>query len=154
MRAGALMLLGVIACLLVATVGVGDRGRVYPVSQVVVAVRRDPAAWVGRTVWVRGAALQLVPGCGAARWCVRGLYEIAARPAGRPGAILLLEPGQADPLVACLRRVPLLAGLVPPAQRLRGRAPSVYRVRFQAVPHTSCDAHPCVTALLVDATPS
>jgi len=151
MRTGALMLLGIIACLLVATMVVGDRGSVYRVSQVAAALDHDPGAWVGRTVLVRGVAFQLVKGCGVRQWCAQGLYEPGAR---RPGPILLLEPGQADPFVARLRRVPILGGLAPPAQHLRGQVVAVYRVRFQVVPYASCDAHPCVTALLVDATPA
>jgi len=143
-------LLGALVCLLLVMTGAGGRGRVYGVSQVIAGLNRDPRAWVGRTVLVRGAGLRLLPGCGAGHWCLEGLYEPAAR---RRGAVLLLEPGPADPLVARLRRVPILDGVAPLPQRLRGGAAAVYRVRFQAAPRQSCDARPCVTAILVDAAP-
>jgi len=152
MRASAIAVLGVLACLLLLTTVAGawgGRGRVYGVSQVIAGLSRDPRAWVGRTVLVRGVALRLLPGCGAGQWCLEGLYEPAAR---RRGPILLLEPGPADSLVARLRRVPILDGVAPRPQRLRG-AVAIYRVRFQAAPRQSCDARPCVTAILVDAAP-
>ena len=150
MRRGALLLLGLIGGLFYALplAGGQDQDHVYTVAQVLAGLAHDPQAWVGRTALVRGAALSLLPGCAPTRWCPAGLYEPRTP---RPGPILLLEPGPADPLVESLRRVPLLAGVAPRPQRLHGRATAVYRVRFPAVAQRSCDARPCVTAVLVDA---
>jgi len=130
-RAGVAALLGVLSYLLVVATVAGGRGRVYGVLPVMAGLRRDPRAWVGRMVLVRGAALRLLPGCGAG-WCLEDLYEPVAR---RRGPILLLELGPADPLVARLRRMPLLARVAPHPQRLRGAATAVHRGRFQAVLH-------------------
>jgi len=151
MRRGVMTLLGLICCLLCVRAVAGAPDRVYTVSQVLTGLQRDPRAWVGRTALVRGAALLLLPGCGATAWCPAGLYEPHTR---RPGPILLLEPGPANPLWGRLRRVPILGDVVPRPQHMHDQTSAVYRLRFQAVSHRSCDAHPCVNALLVDAAPS
>ncbi len=150
MRRGAIVRLGLISGLLLVTTVAGGEERVYTVSQVLAGLQRDPGAWVGRTALVRGTALHLLEGCVGGQWCPSGLYAPDTR---RPGPILLLEPGPADPLIARLRRVPLLDSVVLRPQHLRSRTALVYRVSFRAVPHRSCDAHPCITAVLVDAAP-
>ncbi len=150
MRRGAIVLLGLVSSLLLVTTVTGSEERVYTVSQVLAGLQRDPGAWVGRTALVRGAAFQLLEGCRGGQWCPSGLYTPDTR---RPGPILLLEPGPADSLITRLRRIPLLDRVAPRPQHLRSRTAIVYRVIFQAVPHRSCDAHPCITAVLVDAAP-
>lgn len=150
MRKGALALLGLISCLLYATAVAGGQERVYTVSQVLVGIERDPRAWVGRTALVRGVALQLMPGCGARRWCPIGLYAPHTR---RPGPLLLLEPDSPDSLVMRLRRVPILGALAPPPQRMDNHRVAVYHVSFGAVPHTSCGENLCLTTFLVDTAP-
>lgn len=150
MRRGVMTLLGLVGCLLCARAVAGAPDRVYTVSQVLTGLRHDPWAWVGRTALVRGTALLLLPGCGATAWCPGGLYEPHTR---RPGPILLLEPGPADPLWGRLRRVPILGDVAPHPQHMHDQTLTVYRLRFQAVSHRSCDAHPCVNAVLVDAAP-
>lgn len=123
------------------------QGRVYTVPQVLAGLARNPRAWSGRVATVGGMALQLLPGCPSGRWCASGLYEPHTR---RPGPILLLEPGAANPLVVRLRHVPLLALVAPRPQWLHWHRPAAYRVVFQAVPGATCDGHPCINALLVD----
>ena len=94
-----------------------------------------------------GTALPLLSGCSSAQWCVSGLYQPHTR---RPGPILLLEPGPANPLVVRWRHVPVLALVAPPPQRLHWQRPATYRLVFQAVPGTTCDGRPCINTVLVD----
>ncbi len=121
---------------------------IYAVPQVLQGLIRDPGAWVGRAVLVRGTAVQPPIGCAPGRWCAVALFK-TQRP--QDGPALLLEPGPSDPLVAQLRHLPLVDNMVPGPQRLHLRASAVYRLLFQAVPGVSCGAEPCVNALLVDA---
>ena len=129
------------------TATVATRDRVYTVPQVLAGLARDPQAWSGRTATVWGTALRVSPACPPAHWCVSGLYQPYTR---RPGPLLLLEPGPANPLVMRLRHVPMLALVAPQPQWLHWRRPATYRIVFQAVPGTTCDGRPCINVLLVD----
>src|SRR5947209_17462726 len=140
-------LLGLVLASGFITATVATRDRVYTVPQVLAGLARHPRAWSGRVATVGGTALQLLPGCPSGRWCASGLYEPHTR---RPGPILLLEPGPANPLVVRLRRVPLVAIVRPEPQWLRWQRPATYHVMFQTVPGTTCDAGPCINAVLVD----
>ena len=140
-------LLGLVLATGLITVTAGRQDRVYTVPQVLAGLARDPQAWSGRTATVWGTALPLLPGCSSAHWCVSGLYQPHTR---RPGPILLLEPGPANPLVVRLRHVPLLALVAPQPQWLHWQRPATYRLVFQTVPGTTCDGHPCINAVLVD----
>lgn len=147
MRRGKLAVLGLLlAGGLAAAVG-ATQDPVYTIPQVLAGLSRDPAAWSGRTALVQGAALELVPGCPRGQWCPTGLYNPGTP---RPGPILLLEPAPPSLLVQQLRALPLVQAVVPAPQRLRWRTPATYRLLFHVVPHTSCDAKPCINALLVD----
>ena len=117
------------------------------VLQVLAGLARAAQAWSGRVATVWGTALPLLPGSSSAPWCVSGLYQPHTR---RPGPILLLEPGPANPLGVRLRRVPLLALVAPQPQSLHWQRPATYRLVFQAVPGTTCNGRPCITAVLVD----
>jgi len=120
---------------------------IYAVQQVLAGLTRNPGAWIGRAVLVRGTAVQPMGGCAAGQWCPVALFKTQR---SRNGPALLLEPGPSDPLVEQLRHVPLVGDIMPRPQRLRVSAPAVYRLLFQAVPGVSCGAAPCVNALLVD----
>lgn len=123
------------------------RHRVYSVPEVLAGLARDPASWIGQTALVWGTALELVPGCPRSQWCPTGLYKPGTT---RPGPILLLEKGPSNPLTARLRTVPILQSIVPAPQRLHLHTASTYLLLFSAVPNTTCDAKPCINALLVD----
>ena len=140
-------LLGLVLASGLIMVTTAGQDRVYTVPQVLAELARDPQAWSGRAVTVWGVALRLLPGCRATDWCASGLYQPHTH---RPGPILLLEPGPANPLVKRLRHVPLLALVAPQPQRLHWQRPATYHVVFQAVPNAICDAHPCINVLLVD----
>ena len=140
-------LLGLVLATGLITATAAGRDRVYTVPQVLAGLARDPQAWSGRAVTVWGTALPLLPGCRSAHWCTSGLYQPYTR---RPGPILLLEPGPANPLVVRLRRVPMLALVAPRPQWLRWQRPATYRIVFQTVPGTTCDGRPCINVLLVD----
>ena len=148
MRGGLVTLCVFVLGGILALVIAGSRDRVYTVPQVLWGLGHHPSAWVGRMALVWGTALQVVPGCPSHQWCPTGLYKPHTP---RPGPILLLEPGPADPLAARLRQVPLVNRVLPPPQRLRWQTPATYRLLFQAVPNTTCDGLPCVNACLVDA---
>jgi hypothetical protein len=67
-------------------------------------------------------------------------------------ARLSLVPGPADPVLAFLRRVPLVGRLAPRAQVLREGNVGTFRVQQHAVPGSTCAT--CYEALLLDADPS
>jgi hypothetical protein len=63
-----------------------------------------------------------------------------------------LALGPPDPLLWCLRRLPLAGHLVPP-QAPRWGISATYRVRIRALPAALCRAVPCYKAVLLDAAP-
>ena len=140
-------LLGLVLVSGLITATAAGRDRVYTVPQVLAGLARDAQDWSGRAATVWGTALPLLPGCGSAHWCASGLYQPHTR---RPGPILLLEPGRANPLVVRLRHVPMLALVAPQPQWLRWQRPATYRIVFETVPGTTCDGRPCINAVLVD----
>ena len=107
----------------------------YTVAQVAAGVQRDPTAWAGRTVLVRGvAAPNLGPGCTIGPlWC---------------GPIALTDP---SPAHRQGRRVPVVGAILPGLRRVSWGQPATYRMRFQIVPRLSCTAAPCVAVTLLDA---
>jgi hypothetical protein len=126
---------------------------VYTVAQVQDNLARDRAAWVGRAVLVRGT---LQPS-GCISWAAGGA------PCHDRAAYLLLERDGVsalqvagwgpDPLLAALRRLPLVGRLVPRPRAVRWGALATYPVRLDAAPGGSCGATVCVEALLLDAAP-
>lgn len=149
-RTAGLMLVAGLVTAVMAPSSSSEQEGIYAVPQVLQGLIRDPGAWVGRTVLVRGTAVQPPIGCAPHHWCPVALFK-TQRP--QSGPALLLEPGPSDPLVARLRQVPFVDHMVPGPQRLHLSAPAVYRLQFQAVPGVSCGAGavPCVNAMLVDA---
>jgi hypothetical protein len=142
--AGILLIAGLVTSVVTPS---AQRESIYAVQQVLLGLTRDPSAWIGRAVLVRGTAMQPPIGCAPSQWCSVALFK-AQRP--RIGPALLLEPGPSDPLVAQLRHVPLVDQIMPGPQRVHLSTPAVYRLLFQAVPGISCGPSPCVNALLVD----
>jgi hypothetical protein len=153
--------LALLAVLLAATLVAGavaiqralDSGPVYSVDQVSAGLVRDPHAWLGRTLLVRG----IVP----AYYCPGPIsvscpptppttLHSAARASGRS---LPLFFGSADPGTSILQSEPILRSLLPgPQHLLRGRA-AVYRIRVQTLGGDVCGYWPCYAAVLIDAAP-
>ena len=69
---------------------------------------------------------------------------------------LMVTWGGEDPLLARLRRLPLVGQFAPPPQRLRWGTPSVYRVKIKSLGSSAmCSPNkaPCYAAELLDAAP-
>src|SRR5262249_2553509 len=58
-----------------------------------------------------------------------------------------------DPLLAAVRRVPLLGGLLPAPQALDWGVVATYRVRLRAIPESICGSGVCFEAVLLGAGP-
>jgi hypothetical protein len=126
-----------------------DQGPVYTVAQVQAQLWRQPGAWAGRTVRVRGVATE---------WCMPGYsrcllphlsdpdLEVASEP-------LLLAWAAPDPLLAFVRRVPLLGDPLPAPQAVDWWEVATYRVELRATPDEACGAATCYEALLLDGAP-
>ena len=71
------------------------------------------------------------------------------------GPLPLVVPGCGDPLLAPLRRVPLVSNLLPRAQVLHFGVPVTLRVRIERAPTSFplCPAQPCYRAILLDPSP-
>jgi hypothetical protein len=151
--------LGLVAVALVAGIlqatGGGAGGAAYTVARLRAQLHQDPAAWVGRTLWVRGR----IGGCpgipppaaqsACQEWDRYYLTDTAA-PATEPLPVELGNPG---PLLAALRRLPLAGRLLPGEQQIRWGLLASYRVRVRAAPALVCRRPPCYEALLPDAAP-
>ena len=129
--------------------GAPHAGPVYSVAAVQAGLGRQPAAWVGRTVWVRGVA----KGCGfsaAYDLCPPALVDAAAPATGQP---LWLSHGEASPLWTLLRHSPFLARFAPAPQVLHWGVVATYRVQLHAIPESVCGTAACYEAALLDAAP-
>jgi hypothetical protein len=118
-------------------------GPVYTVAEVQAHLERNPGAWVGRTLLVRGMV-----GGEPAYDPSPSLVDASASPAVDPLPLAREGP---DPLWAFLRCLPWLASLAPRAQALHWGEAAVYRVRVQAQTQTYCGASVCYEAVLLDA---
>ncbi len=134
-------------------------GAVYTVARVRAGLARNPQAWVGRTILVRGLVIRcrLVEGCialppGIPRvGLVDGIPIIEMPRAAVLSQALPLQVGE-DPLRSFLRLIPLLRGVVPAPRQLSPAQPTTYRVRL--IVETPCavaNSHTsCVVASLID----
>ncbi|MDQ2827476.1 MAG: hypothetical protein M3Y74_00275 [Chloroflexota bacterium] len=134
-------------------------GAVYTVARVRAGLARNPQAWVGRTILVRGLVIRcrLVEGCialppGIPRvGLVDGIPIIEMPRAAVLSQALPLQVGE-DPLRSFLRLIPLLRGVVPAPRQPSPAQPTTYRVRL--IVETPCavaNSHTsCVVASLID----
>ena len=130
--------------------------RVYTVAQVRAGLARNPRAWVGRTVLVRGTMVVMVFACpygGDGFKCGALQWEELDPDAPGPQP-LILAPASASPLLTFLQRLPLVGSSMPSAQPLR-EGPGVYRIQLRAPSHCPFPAaNPsCASALLLDSWP-
>jgi hypothetical protein len=119
------------------------------VSEVERGLAQDPADWSGRIVLVRGRAARYVA------WQAPDslVTQVALVDPERVQSTLPLSLtwGRPDPLLAALRRLPLLGPMVQPMQRLHAGTTAVYRVQLCA---PAGRAHGCAGAVLLDADPA
>jgi hypothetical protein len=162
--ARSLLLLGVLLGLVLAT-GLAavalrsrlDHGPVYTVAQVQAQLARRPRAWTNRALLLRGVAE--VAGCVVDTpdgQLLCGPARAVLGDAGPPptGASLPLALAGSDPLLAVVRRVPLLGGLLPAGQMVHWGEVATYRVELRVMPDQVCGAATCYGALLLDAAPT
>jgi hypothetical protein len=132
-----------------------DHGPVYRVAQLASGLHRDPEAWLGRRIMVRG----WIEGCPyrrpgpCASWQPL-LHDVTTRPTAA-GAGLPLVPVSTDPdaLTALLRRIQWVRALVPAPQAVLWGTAATYQVELRAVTAGRCGGVPCYEALLLDAAP-
>jgi hypothetical protein len=129
------------------------QGPVYAVAAVQALLRQDPAAWAGRVVGVRGIAVT----SGCATW---PSPENSACREWRAGMVdadrataLPLATGAPNSLLALLRRLPLLGGLLPAPQVVHWGEAATYRVELRAITDKPCGAPSCYEAMVLDAAP-
>jgi hypothetical protein len=75
--------------------------------------------------------------------------------ADRTGAVAPLPLALAgpDPLLAIVRRVPLLGSLAPAPQAVHWDVAATYRAQLRATNEALCGTPPCYEALLLDVAP-
>ena len=120
---------------------------------------RDPGAWLGRTIQLRGELLPCRPitslggepcnvlSAGAEPedgFMQSASPTVAALPIARAGL---------DPWRTVLRRAPLLGRLIPAPQVPRWGVVATYTVRLMAVPNVFCGINECAEAKLLDSAP-
>jgi hypothetical protein len=114
------------------------------------AITRAPQAWLGRVIWVRAEPVQdVVWACRQDVLCLRRQPSLADVDAGRSDTSLPLALPQETPLIAALRRAPLVGELMPTAPAIPWGIVAVYRIRLQALP--GCAARNCIGAQLIQA---
>lgn len=149
---GAAVLLGVYAAM--APGNQAPHSRVYTLAAVRARVANDPSGWLGRAVRLRATPARqwcfdwVLPANGTCRLSAPAL--LAAEPGDR-GAPLPLTWGDASPLLALLRRAPLLGALAPRPQAITWGTPGIYRIEFTGTPCLAGQTDPCYQAVLLDA---
>ena len=127
---------------------------VYTPAQVHAGLGHNPRAWVGHTVLIRGLVATTVGattvGASAppSAPSIAVLIDVPRLPRGlsalelrillfdyygltaRPTATLLLRPAPPNPLLAALRRVPIVNRLLPASERVDDGEVGVYRVEI------------------------
>lgn len=125
-----------------------EQDRVYTVTEMRAELAHDRAAWLGRTVRVRGFLL----GCPRA---VCPGHEPKVSP---PLLMDLTQPAYGlavawtgpDPLSSFLRRLPVVGTLVPAPQVPHWETVATYRVRFHVPAAGTCPSPSCYEAMVLD----
>jgi hypothetical protein len=90
----------------------------------------------------------VLPANGICRLSEPALVAAEADDQGEP---LHLAWGDAPPLLALLRRMPMLSALAPKPQAIAWATPGVYRVELQQAACFSGETGPCYQAVILDA---
>jgi hypothetical protein len=138
-------------------------------------LQKDPDAWIGRTIRLKASVWPFPApcrglvrlACGSSYWLVKhsGLVDSLSSGSGsytgrtiaavdqefsQPAPMSLLLYPEPDPLLASLRKVPWLGGLLPRPRPIFGGG--TYRVRIQVARQgTQCLSQDCYWAILPDA---
>lgn len=121
-------------------------GPVYSVAEVERQMAQAPAGWLGRTVLVQGRAATYRTWSPPDSIVTRIVLVDPGRSAGT--VPLSLQWGRADPLLASLRRLPLVGRFAPPPQRPHWGKTEVYRIQLCCLPSPSTDSE---DVMLLDA---
>lgn len=104
------------------------RPDVYTVAAVERGVARDPTHWIGRTVLVRGQPVSYLLWRAPDSVVMQiGLVDSGRGNTARP---LPLRWGDPDPVLAFLRRLPVVGRFAPHPQRPLWDIPAVYRLQI------------------------
>jgi hypothetical protein len=125
-------------------------GPVYSVATLQAGLARQPGVWLGRPVRVRGIVALCLSSDGQSDppYCHGSTYLMDASEASW---VLPLAWGRQDSVLAVLRRVPLLSGLLPALQAVRWEEVATYRVELRTMPGEPCGTAACYEAVLLDA---
>jgi hypothetical protein len=121
-------------------------GPVYSVAEVERQMAQTPGGWVGRTVLVQGRAATYRTWSPPDSIVTRIVLVDPGRSAGTMP--LSLQWGGADPLLASLRRLPVVGLFAPPPQRPHWGTTGIYRIQLCCLPSRSTDS---ADAVLLDA---
>jgi hypothetical protein len=145
-----------VACVVLAAVHTQRaQGAVYTVAQVQAGLADHPRAWLGWTVRVRGLVVPCQadtadPNLPPFQSC--GGWPLDLLDSGSPGtgAFLRLSWSTQNPLLAAVRRLPLVGRLLPAPAAPARTTLATYRVRLRVAPSAVCSGTPCYEALVLD----
>lgn len=125
--------------------------RVFTVAQVRTVMAHNPKEWAGGAVLVRGRLVVMVFDCPymGRFWCPTLQWvEIDPDAPGPQPLLVTLTP--ANPLLAAIRRLPLLGRFIPTTGPLH-EGPGIFRIRLRAAPRCPFpSANPsCANAVLL-----
>jgi hypothetical protein len=150
-----------VACVILAVVPHAGQEPVYSVAALSADLRREPAAWVGRTVRVRAIAEVCTvcggwqpvqpsgPGTDTAAPLPPTLLKSAEGTGATAAIPIVIAPGSPPP--AFLRQIPLLDRLVAAPHTVQWSVVAVYRVQLCAAGCAAGLPPQCYAAVLLDA---
>jgi hypothetical protein len=132
--------------------GLGASSRTYTVAAIQVGLRHDRAAWLGRTIRVRAVltACSTWSGAPGASVCVDRRPALLDAMGAATAGPLPLAWGAEHPVLALLRALPVVGGMVPGPQAPVWGVAATYRVRLEVGRCAASGVAPCWRALLLD----
>jgi hypothetical protein len=132
------------------------QGTVYTVTQVQAGLAEHPRAWLGWTMRVRGLVVPCQvgpddpPNLPPSQSCSGWPADLVDPGSASAAAFLPLTWSLQSPLLAALRRLPLLGPLLPAPAAPTRTTITTYRVRLRVAPSAVCSSTPCYEALVLD----
>jgi hypothetical protein len=136
--------------------GVAAAGPISSVAEARANLAGRPRAWTDRPLLLRGVAVPAgtcVAPTGPPVLCAPPRVVLADADPTAAVAPLPLVWAAPDTLLAVVRRVPLLSGLLPAPEAMDWGTVATYRVELRSMPDAGCGAATCYEALLLDAAP-